>query len=166
MTSDAFPGTEPTHTGNTRLFTSIDYGTGYSHSAGDSSDENHATGTDGTLFLPHVFSIPESSTVHVTVPSAPIVSSVGVSIPLEYLTSSVNFQSTNPAYYSNAPSYQQVSIPQRNYGYHGYGNFIMELDTADLLGLKVPGFQARIVLSRTLIMFCEHFTNCPHRCRN
>ena len=123
VTSDACPGTEPTHTGNTRLFTSIDSGTGYSHSAGDSSDENHATGTDGTVFLPQVFSIPESSTVHVTVPSAPIVSSVRVSIPLEYLTSSVNFQSTNPAYYSNAPSYQQVSIPQRNYGYHGYGNF-------------------------------------------
>ena len=75
------------------------------------------------FFLPPVFSIPESSTVHVTVPSAPIVSSVRVSIPLEYLTSSVNFQSTNPAFYSNAPSYQHVSIPQRNSGYHGYGSF-------------------------------------------
>ena len=49
-TSDAFPGTEPMNTGNTSLFTNIDSGTGYSHSAGNQSDENHATGTDGTVF--------------------------------------------------------------------------------------------------------------------
>ena len=84
--------------------------TGLMHSTGDSSDRNHVVGTDGTAYVSQDFSIPENSTVRVTVPSTQNISSVRVCIPLEYLTSTGPYQSGNQAHYSNALSYQQTKL--------------------------------------------------------
>ena len=65
----------------------INSGTGLTQSAGDYVDRNHIIGPDGTIYQPQDYSIPEMSTIHVTIPSALIISLVSVSIPLEYFTS-------------------------------------------------------------------------------
>ena len=106
-----------TGAGNVNLNVGIDSGTIVMHTAVDSNNVYPNAGTDGVTL------VPENSTVHVTVSSAPNVSSVRVSIPLEHFTSTGPMQSVVHTSALNALSNQQLITPQCNYRYSSYGGY-------------------------------------------
>ena len=79
--------------GNVNLNVGTDSGTNVMHTSVDSNNGYPNAGTDGVTLKSQYNLVPENSTVHVTASAAPNVSSVRVSISLEYFTSTGTMQS-------------------------------------------------------------------------
>ena len=106
--------------GNVNVNVGIVSGTNVMHTSVDSNNGHPNAGTDGVTLKSQYNLVQENSTVHVTASAAPNVSSVRVSISLEYSTSTRTMQSDVHTSASDALSNQQFIIPQRNDRYSSY----------------------------------------------